>query len=60
MPTYTYVCEQCGFEFDHIQTMREHDFSLDHREAMPHCPRCDADNVEQRYTQFFAKTSKKT
>jgi hypothetical protein len=40
--------------------MKEHDFSRDHRETLPHCPRCDAGNVEQRYTQFFAKTSKKS
>jgi putative FmdB family regulatory protein len=60
MPTYSYVCEKCGLDFEHVETMKEHDFSLDHRETMPHCPRCDAKEVEQRYAPFFAKTSRKT
>lgn len=32
MPTYDYVCEECGFEFEHFQMMSEAPLDV--------CPKC--------------------
>ncbi|MBI4546269.1 MAG: zinc ribbon domain-containing protein [Gemmatimonadetes bacterium] len=54
MPVYQYHCLNCDSDFDHVESMREHE------DAHPRCPRCGDERVEQRFSAFFAKTSKKS
>ena len=54
MPTYDYECESCGEEFSRTETMVEHT-------AKPvNCPKCDSDKVERVFSEFFAKTIRKS
>jgi len=54
MPVYEYHCNSCGRDFDHVESMQEHE------RKHPACPSCGSENVEQRFSAFFAKTSKKS
>ncbi len=54
MPTYDYQCESCGKEFSRTETMAK-------RTATPvTCPKCNSDNVERVFSEFFAKTIRKS
>ncbi len=54
MPTYDYQCESCGKEFSRTETMAK-------RAAKPvNCPKCNSDNVERVFSEFFAKTIRKS
>ncbi len=54
MPAYDYKCESCGEEFSRTETMVEHT-------AKPvNCPKCDSDKVERVFSEFFAKTIRKS
>ncbi|MCH8938190.1 MAG: zinc ribbon domain-containing protein [Gemmatimonadetes bacterium] len=54
MPTYDYQCKSCGKEFSCTETMAE-------RAAKPvNCPKCDSDKVERVFSEFFAKTIRKS
>ncbi len=54
MPTFEYVCKDCGKEFLVFLTIKEY-------EAKPKvtCPGCESDHVERKLSSFFAKTSSK-
>jgi putative FmdB family regulatory protein len=54
MPKYEYHCRKCGAIFEIIASLAEHD------KAHPVCPKCKSEDVEQSYSTFFAKTSKKS
>ena len=54
MPTYEYRCEKCEKNFTVIMRIEEHD------KGGMSCPECKGTSVVQRYTKFFAKTSKKS
>jgi putative FmdB family regulatory protein len=54
MPTYHYKCESCGEEFSRTETMVEHTAKL------VNCPKCDSDQVERMFSEFFAKTIRKS
>ncbi|MDZ7344605.1 MAG: zinc ribbon domain-containing protein [candidate division KSB1 bacterium] len=54
MPTYEYRCKECGYQFTEVLSLGEHD------KYKPHCPKCKSTNVEQLFSAFFAKTSKKS
>ena len=54
MPTYEYRCRKCAKEFSLTMHIAEHD-----RGGIT-CPACRSDQVEQRYSAFFAKTSRKS
>lgn len=54
MPTYEYRCKACDHRFIEIMTIREHDA------FKPKCPKCTSRKVEQMYSAFFAKTSRKS
>ena len=54
MPTYDYKCESCGNEFARIETMAEHVGSP------ATCPKCDSDKLERVFSEFFAKTIRKS
>lgn len=54
MPTYEYRCQECEniFEQQGRITDREH--------LHPKCPDCGSEKVEQVFSSFFAKTSRKS
>lgn len=54
MPIYEYRCRDCGRVFDRAERLAEHG------RAHPACPSCSKQHVEQVFTSFFAKTSRKT
>ena len=54
MSTYEYKCRDCGFRFEKMLTMTEHD-KLD-----PPCPKCKSTNVEHLLSMFAARTDSKT
>lgn len=54
MPVYEYYCNSCAKNFTVVMTIAEHD-----RGGIV-CPECKGSSVVQRYTAFFAKTSKKS
>ncbi len=55
MPVYEYVCKNCGKEFTISLSFKEF-------EAKPEikCAHCESNNVQRRFTGFFAKTSRKS
>lgn len=54
MPLYEYRCDACQKEFAVVQTMAEHQ----KRDVV--CPVCNSRQVVQKFSPFFAKTSKKS
>lgn len=54
MPTYEYRCRECDERFEQPQRME------DHETAGARCPRCGSEDVEQLFSPFFAKTSRKS
>jgi len=54
MPTYEYVCNQCGEEFTRIMRISE----LESGKVA--CPKCQSEDVKQQLTTFIPKTSRKS
>jgi putative FmdB family regulatory protein len=54
MPVYEYRCLDCHEIFERTEPMSEH------ASIHPACPRCEGTNVEQVFSQFFAKTDRKS
>lgn len=54
MPTYDYVCQKCGHEFQRIQKITEHG------SKKVRCPECRSTRVEQVFGNVFVKTRKKS
>lgn len=54
MPNYTFERKKCGEYFDVTQSIQDHDR---HRDK---CPKCGSKDVRQKFSTFFAKTSKKS
>ncbi len=54
MPTYRYRCLDCEDEFEQTEHIE------DHGGARPECPGCGSKRVEQVFSSFFAKTTKKS
>jgi putative FmdB family regulatory protein len=42
MPTYSYICDACGHEFDEFQWMSE--------EALIQCPKCKKETLKRKIT----------
>lgn len=55
MPTYEYICKNCGHQFEQVRSIREHD-----EKPKPPCPKCGSKKVEQAISSFSAITSKKS
>ena len=55
MPTFEYICKDCGKEFLVFLSIKEY-------EANPKitCPHCESDHVERKLSSFSAKTSRKS
>jgi putative FmdB family regulatory protein len=54
MPTYEYRCEKCAKNFTVTMHIVEHD------KGDVTCPVCKGSSVVQQYTNFYAKTSRKS
>jgi putative FmdB family regulatory protein len=54
MPTYEYRCRDCHELFEKPRTI------ADHESGRPPCPACGGTDVEQVFSAFFAKTSRKS
>ncbi|MCB1175556.1 MAG: zinc ribbon domain-containing protein [Leptospiraceae bacterium] len=39
MPTYSYVCKECGHKFDHLQSIKD--------DRLTQCPDCQKDSLER-------------
>ena len=53
MPTYEYLCGQCGKEFTQIMSIKEYG------EAKVTCPKCKSTEVKQQMSGFISRTSRK-
>lgn len=54
MPYYDYYCRACDDTFSKLLSLDQHE-----NEAVT-CPECGSSNVEQKYSAFYAVTSKKS
>jgi len=54
MPTYDYLCSQCGHEFTRIMSLSEYEA------GKVTCPQCNSPEVKQQMTPFISKTSRKS
>jgi putative FmdB family regulatory protein len=54
MPTYDYLCSQCGHEFTRIMSISEYEA------VKVTCPKCNSPEVKQQMTVFISKTSRKS
>lgn len=54
MPTYEYRCRECD------KTFEQHGRIADREQIHPKCPLCGSEDVEQVFSAFFAKTSRKS
>ena len=55
MPLYEYRCTACQARFARTETMTEHS-----RKSRPTCPKCRSKAVEPVFSDFFAKTIRKS
>jgi putative FmdB family regulatory protein len=54
MPLYEYRCTACEAEFSRTETMAQH------ASSRPVCPECKSRAVEPVFSDFFAKTVRKS
>jgi putative FmdB family regulatory protein len=54
MPTYEFFCHACAKAFSEALTLQEYE------EGEVACPDCGSDDVERRFSSFYAVTSKKS
>jgi putative FmdB family regulatory protein len=54
MPTYEYRCDGCSHEFSVVMSIATHDH------GGITCPECRGASITQRFSSFFAKTSRKS
>ncbi len=54
MPTYDYVCQDCGERFVRVQSMASH------QRSEVSCPVCKSNKVERVFADFYAKTVRKS
>ncbi|HBH61880.1 MAG TPA: FmdB family transcriptional regulator [Nitrospiraceae bacterium] len=55
MPAYEYVCNDCQKDFMIFLSLKEYD-----EKSKIKCAHCGSNNVQRKFTGFFAKTSKKS
>jgi len=55
MPLYEYRCTVCNTRFTRTETMVEHS-----TRSRPDCPKCHSPAVEPVFSDFFAKTVRKS
>ena len=54
MPTYEYRCPKCSKKFSVVLSIKEHDTKK------AKCPKCEGKKLDQIFTTFQVKTSKKS
>jgi len=54
MPTYEYLCGQCGHEFTRVMSISEYVASK------VACPKCDSPEVKRLLSPVITKTSRKS
>ncbi len=54
MPKYEYKCTSCGNQFFRVESM------AGHAEQPVECPECSSTEVERVFSEFFAKTIRKS
>jgi putative FmdB family regulatory protein len=55
MPTYQFLCDQCGMRFEERMSV------VEHAQNRPDCPKChSAESVRAELSTFVAMTDKKT
>ncbi len=54
MPKYEYKCASCGNQFSRVESLSEH------AERPVTCPECSSTEVERVFSEFFAKTIRKS
>ena len=54
MPTYDYACKKCGHRFERVEKISEHGAKK------VKCPECTSTRVEQVFSSYFVKTSRKS
>lgn len=54
MPIYDFKCNDCGHEFDILESVSEHD---EHKEK---CPKCKSENIERILVAVSVQTAKKS
>jgi len=54
MPQYEYVCQACRKPFSKVLTFAEYE------KGNVKCPHCSSNKVEQKFSAFYAVTSKKS
>jgi len=55
MPLYEYRCTACNTRFTRTEPMSEHV-----ARSRPDCPKCHAPDAEPVFSDFFAKTIRKS
>ncbi|HXE83258.1 MAG TPA: FmdB family zinc ribbon protein [Gemmatimonadales bacterium] len=55
MPLYEYRCKSCDEVFTRTETMAQHS-----AKSRPVCPKCASRSVEPVFSDFFAKTIRKS
>ncbi len=54
MPKYEYKCASCGDQFSRIESMAQYG------EHAVRCPECNSTEIERVFSEFFAKTIRKS
>ncbi len=54
MPKYEYKCASCGHQFSRVESMAAR------AEQLVKCPECSSTEVERVFSEFFAKTIRKS
>jgi len=54
VPTYQYLCRECGKSFERTETITEHE------KAKTKCPKCDSKKVTQVPGRVHVVTAKKS
>ncbi len=54
MPTYEYLCVQCGEEFVKVMSISEY------ATTKVTCPKCNSEDIKQQLSAVTTKTSRKS
>ena len=55
MPEYVYTCNKCKKDFSVFLSLKEFEKKQEIK-----CSHCGNDNIQRKYTSFFAKTNSKS
>ena len=59
MPTYEFLCRECGATFEMVSSMAEHDRTKEEKGSV-RCTSCGSDEVVPQISQFEVKTTRKS